>query len=130
MHKAKSLFLLFVLGILFFSWMQLDFCPEKQIMVNGRPVHGLCAVKARTRTNCIWPIMGCKTMPTAYLQAENPSKVSVKSPGLLLVFGLILFLRLLNVDPGQNNYLPNRLPLQSTDPPLQANKLRGPPLSV
>ncbi|MEB0262797.1 MULTISPECIES: hypothetical protein [unclassified Mucilaginibacter] len=129
MHKAKSIFLLFITAILFLSWMQVDICPEKPIIVNGHQVHGLCALRAKSKGTNIWPVMTCKTLPYLHSKFQSSEESHRISPDLVkLIFAVYIFH--LQINTTNNTTLPRYFFHHTPAPPLDSNALRGPPVLV
>lgn len=129
MRKAKSIFLLFITAILFLSWMQVDICPEKPIIVNGHQVHGLCALRAKSKGTNIWPVMTCKTLPFLHSNLQSSEKTQRISPDLVkIIFAVYIFH--LQINTTKNNTLLHYFFHHTSDPLLDSNALRGPPFLV
>ncbi len=129
MKRAKSILPLFIVGVMLLNWVVVGVCSAHPLGHDHHSHDGPspCELRAQSKDTSFWPPMDCQKLILAMDEFQIPAEHQVKPTFITWVFAAFV-LQLLNVRPLDNTHLAPPDPGGTSDPPLDANTLRGPPI--
>jgi hypothetical protein len=131
MQKAKSILLLFIIGVLVFPWGLIDFCVthptghKHHHHEPGKPTP--CELRKQSEGTAYWPPMDCRKFSVSTDDYQAPDKFQIKPTYQTLAVVAVL-LELVTISFPKEPFLFPPEPKCRSATIISVNALRGPPL--
>jgi hypothetical protein len=129
MQRAKTILPLFILVVMVLNWVLVGMCTAHPLGHDHHSHDGPspCELRAQCSDTSFWPPMDCQKLHQASDEYQVPEEHLVK-PTLKTWVVAAMVLQLLSVDLPDRTHATPPDPGSTSEPPLPANTLRGPPI--